>query len=164
MPHPSCQTQCPPLVLPAVLQTPTPDSSITHGPFRGLPPPTLSLTKLAPTYHQWHLKMDHHHPTRLHFMAKNSLATNLPPPLSKLPTPLTCSGCAVSKQPHAPLSCRQLSAPTGSHLYTDVCGPVKPPIIHNKRYFITSLYKTSKNSSYFFPTKSAVLQTVVQRF
>jgi len=96
-------------------------------------------------YHKWHLKLNHIHPNKIHYMAKNGLVSNMPSTLLRTPPrDFICSGCAQGKMHAAPFRRKVRLAPIGSHLHTDVCGPMPHNSFSRNRFFITFLDEGSR--------------------
>lgn len=88
-------------------------------------------------------------------MTKLQLVDDLPPTLLRMPPPFTCSGCAIGKKSAAPFrrATRQISI--GTHLHTDICGPIPTPSLEDNKYFITFLDEGSRYQNiHCAPTKS----------
>ena len=116
----------------------------------------IDLPSTIRDYHEWHLKMNHVHPKKLHYMAKHRLVDNLPKTLLRPPpTKFTCSGCAIGKRSAAPFHRRTRTDSIGSHLHTDICGPLPNTSLQNNRFFLTFLDEGSRYLTvHCAPTKS----------
>ena len=88
-------------------------------------------------------------------MAKHRLVPNLPRSLLRTPPHLTCSGCAVGKTAAAPFRKHPHRDPIGSHLHSDIYGPLPVDSIHGNKYVATFLDQGSRYLHIFCaPSKS----------
>ena len=79
----------------------------------------------------------------------------MPKSLVQPPPRMSCSACAVGKTSAAPFRRRSRSAPIGSHLHTDICGPFPCTSQDGNRYFSTFLDEGSRYLTvHCSPTKS----------
>ena len=116
----------------------------------------VPFSSILRDYHHWHLKLNHAHPTKIHHMAKHHLVPNMPRSLLHSPPKLSCSGCAIGKMKAAPFRRHPRSAPVGSHLHTDICGPFPCTSLDGNKYFSTFLDEGSRYLTvHCSPTKSA---------
>jgi len=94
-------------------------------------------------------------------MAKKNLAPGLPAALKQAPPKLTCKGCATGKQASSLFKRTKFKCPIGTHIHSDICGPISPSTINKHRYFVTYLDEGSRNLTVkCIPTKSQDAQSL----
>ena len=122
----------------------------------------VDLPSTIRDYHTWHLKLNHTHPSKIHYMAKNGLVPHMPKSLLRTPPKhFSCSGCAQGKSASAPFRRRQRTAAIGTHIHTDICGPLPSDSLQGNRYFITFLDEGSRYLTVqCAPTKSAAASLI----
>jgi len=80
-------------------------------------PPTPTILQ---AYYDWHLNLGHISATKLHYMAKNTLAKGLPPALRKPPPSLRFKVVPQGNRPLLPTSAPSVTPPP-EHTYTATC-------------------------------------------
>lgn len=101
-------------------------------------------------YHNWHLILNHVHPSTINKMAKLNTLPKLPPALKQPPPTITCSSCPPAKLHPAPHKTKQHDYLVGEYISSDTCGPITPKSRQGSQHILTFICAQSRFALLYF--------------
>lgn len=119
-------------------------------------------------YKLWHERLGHIEQSKFIKMKQHNLFEDKNLIESISPTKDLCEACVLGKQARLPFSKERDRSQHNTHItrplfiiHSDVCGPIKPPTIDNKNYFVTFIDEfTNYTTVYLITYKSDVFKMI----